>query len=1050
MLERSISVESGPKTKTPSKYDDLFKENNIKKCFIRWKPINLKCSGPNCGVISGNRVFVAKIGALRPRYILLCERHRNVLKRETYDFLTMRLGEVISLRKTSPEESSEESSDESDTKLEPIRNKALTTIAHIREKTVSPVVMSSNKRKLDEEDNAGPTKKLKECEIQLKDIENSSESTRKTRNTRSTGPIRDSSVDDSTKKRSVSRSSQQSNDTTDGETVEYTKKYKTWHKIFKPDKKSTKIFGAKRRTRRKSPASDSVSTENDTNSNDVPSQAPPDNTQTPSVPAPEQEDPDVICLDDDSDSNESPSSSSNNVLLSRKCCIPACKSMKSDAVIKIGEAPNFEYLVVCSQHRDCLKNVQAIAPIKVESNYILEEGEVPPSPPAESTMNLPEEGEILNHETLSELEKTISNESFGFPPPIISSPLREETIIPVQRVEPTVLNSKDPIELNANGAMLVSRKCIAMTGPSGVPKTYILEEWGDGSIIYTPAPPGLPLGNCTQEQIAFYKTKQTQRVQVSAPKRHVPTQKSQQRPSTSQVTTTTPSIDQNQILSRHHIQSANASPVLPTADVSKSELVYIQGQPFLLTSVQGLGITPQATPQSPPVITSKVPIVHAAAPSISVTSSSIPKKLPQPLSNTVKTIFHHNKQNLAQNIQRNVTNRIGNMTLPKNLTVRLQQHTSQPTFSASIVSEQEPEEILSDPIPKGLPVPVALTRVGQGPAQQGLQIMQKTGTAGPMIRNLPNLPSKTNSNNSNIRISFVKGSKTVSSTVATPVVKTSVVRTTPTVKVSTLPAKSALASKPTLSSNSSLSAKPNLPDYSTLPIVSVAKISSARPVGKTSKPVSKPLVSRPGPLSSKSSQSFVISEPRSLSKPSVSRKRSSESPPPTRVTRLSSQNTPPKQVQATQETIKPSSSKNKPSSSNLSVVKTIDINKDTTLRRISSSESRDSRSNSHRSQSPPFSLTVTSIPADDDDFDLDDDDDDWSSTNIDIQLDSEDPMDPLSVKTMPVIDLDGPEQDPLGGNDSFSSSTSSSNKSSSKEPVRRGSLPFPSTIRKRQ
>lgn len=81
--------------------------------------------------------------------------------------------------------------------------------------------------------------------------------------------------------------------------------------------------------------------------------------------------------------------------------------------------------------------------------------------------------------------------------------------IPLKRIRPTVLNSNNSVELNAQGYMLVSRKCIS--------QGYIMEQWTDGSVNYTPAPTGLPLGNCTEAQIALYKLRNDQAENSVAP-----------------------------------------------------------------------------------------------------------------------------------------------------------------------------------------------------------------------------------------------------------------------------------------------------------------------------------------------------------------------------------------------------------------------------------------------------------------------------------------------------------------------------------------------------
>lgn len=1115
-----------PKSTTPEpeqeKLLSLYEKHKLRKCSIRWKNITLKCAGPKCGLISSNHVYVAQIASstIRPRYIILCERHRDVTAPDIYDYLSQRCGEIISLRKdpipideSDAEISEKESLGQTEDKR--VRNKALTELPPLRETTKSPVVMASKggtKRKSSNED-SNSRKKMNVEQTSIDNTGNEENGAEKTvepesrgrgRKTRSTGPVSSEELV-SNNELEGKRPILKKNDTVVENSTSDLEKTPHWSTIFKRNKSSSR--NTRRRRGRPFKHSRPTSSASDSVSNDT---FPPEpETESPTSAQPEEEGlPDdlppssnddtecqVICVD--SDSNEDPPvkpTESANVLLERNCCIPGCKQT-TDSIIKVGEAPNFEYLVVCLIHRDCFKNVHGMEPIASSFNkppkrgeYILEEGEVPPSPPTPEHM--------LDEETVSNVEKTSSGESYCFPPPINSSPMRGETI-PVQRVRPTVLNSKDAVELNGQGQMLVSRKCISMTGPSGVPKSYILEEWGDGSIIYTPAPSGLPLGNCTKEQIAFYKMRQTQAENTDVPR--VATQRSEVRapslPSTSS--------QDSQILSRHHIVTnpANPNPHLPIADVSKSELVYIQGQPFLLTSIQGLGgnvqvakteqdyssnltmqqqqqtasqrrviktVTQTPRPGLPPASSSSSRPPPIVIPKISSVTSSNMRTIPQ--SRTSSSFASKNSssikggspfvprqlgrpqtQQLKQTIQSNIHNRVGSLSLPKNLSVRLmnkqqlQDNSQVETIVSDIDSSNdatEPEQILSDP------VPIALTRVlGQGPAQS-LQITQKTlqkpGNSG-------RLPQKPTANNQNILFSFVQNADGSAKLTPSPVQQRSLY-TPQTARSSNLPQKSTPA--PTTMSQKHKIVPPIL-DNSQVRVVLPKQIA---PTSKSFTPIPismKSYTARPGPASvshKRPIQKMTLSAPRSVGRPPsgakppikiIQEKRKSESPPPVRVTRHSSQTTPPKRAPELKATS---------SSETSNVIKIINLNKDTTIRKVVN----DDINRLTTTRGSPFSLPVTTIAAvedDEDDFDVDIDGSDSSfsdtqNSTVPLQNDSEDPSDPLSVKTVATIDLD--ECDPLGEHESEAPVSRTTSSSSGSGISRRGSLPFPSSIRKRQ
>lgn len=89
-----------PKTEPSelTKQDSLVEEHQIRKCSLR--STTMECGVPNCGLIKSHNVFVAQIGSwsnLKPRDILVCERHRDVFDPDTYHHLS-KFGEVISLR----------------------------------------------------------------------------------------------------------------------------------------------------------------------------------------------------------------------------------------------------------------------------------------------------------------------------------------------------------------------------------------------------------------------------------------------------------------------------------------------------------------------------------------------------------------------------------------------------------------------------------------------------------------------------------------------------------------------------------------------------------------------------------------------------------------------------------------------------------------------------------------------------------------------------------------------------------------------------------------
>lgn len=144
---RSSPVVSVSKPKV-SQSESLYEEYKLRKCSVRWKNITLKCAGPKCGLIDSNHVYVAQIasGTFRPRYILLCKRHRDVTNPEVYDHLSQRLGNIISLRKDpiNLEESESEMSDK-----ETLKNESVSVQGNKRKSESVTADLPNPKKKVD-------------------------------------------------------------------------------------------------------------------------------------------------------------------------------------------------------------------------------------------------------------------------------------------------------------------------------------------------------------------------------------------------------------------------------------------------------------------------------------------------------------------------------------------------------------------------------------------------------------------------------------------------------------------------------------------------------------------------------------------------------------------------------------------------------------------------------------------------------------------------------------------------------------------------------------
>uniref|UniRef100_A0A336LYE1 CSON010378 protein n=1 Tax=Culicoides sonorensis TaxID=179676 RepID=A0A336LYE1_CULSO len=1024
------------------KYKSLFEKYEIKDFSINWNNIKLKCSGPNCGLIKSNSMFVAQISSsgVRPRYLMLCENHRDITEPDTYCYLTQRLGTVISLRNRSPE--SADPDNENKVKENESEQPVIENESEESDTPLSNKIERGVKRKLKSSDHKKKSMKTKVQEKIESEDDKSRESPIETtvRRTRSSAPIREEDIPEliewrrkpvkENQKKEEKIETSNENESASQSKDEKGKSQPAWRSIFKPANSGTQKKRKRGRPFKRSTSSASDSTsrgstpalDDKTETQETMPDAPDENTAKDAEKTDaKKEAMDVICLDSDSNGDEPiitphPGQVSNNVKLETKCCYPGCNREESVSIIKVGLPPDFEYLVVCGRHRHCFANIQEILPVSAfqplikqtlsaNEPYILEEGEVPPSPPTPDT-----------YEPMSDEE---------LPPPINPSTTVKETI-PVQRVKPTVLNNEDPVELNAQGQMLVSRKCISMTGPSNVPKKYILEEFADGSIVYTPAPPDLPLGICTKKQIAFYKAKQsTQRnsnltTQVSNPVRV--------------------SVESDNILSaRDIVPVPNPNPGMPIADVSKSELVYIRGQPFLLTSIQGFPNSTNNVPsfqQPQQNIQQPQPRVVIPPPSVSFNQSAH-SNMTLPVISSVSTLNPNpTTSNRTNNLPKqpvkvqpsnsNTTKRYSAIQYPRQSQVV--PTVVNPTQN-QVITLNEPEEIFSDPIR-----PVALTRV-EPDASRGFQLtqhapVQKSNENSGGTFSVRKLPPKSSSSGSNIQMSFVENSKTGSKIVT---------KCPP--KIGTVPAvgrprkiapkigpasvigrarendteeirKSTVQLKPT-----TITKTPQVTLKNVSQSISNSGLQST--VRSTSTNLVKNLMAaevtiRSVPLNPK------CSAPKPSSVPAKPQEEAESSP--VRVTRQRSFVIPQKPPEPTR-TSNPISK----------VVKVINLNTkpSTSTDDIFSSEKRS-----------PFTLPVTEIPA----FDENDDESSNESDRNVANNDSYDPSDPLSVKTVVTIDLD--EDDPLNGPAPVTKSSSSA--SSRPGPTRRGSLPFPSTLIKRR
>lgn len=420
-------------------------------------PIEIKCAFPNCGLIDSNHVFVAQTWSWldgKMHDVILCERHRDVTDLKTYKYLS-RYGEVVSLRK------------------DPITiDKCNTDASDKGIKRYSEMSI----------DSANPRKKIMVDTKTCDEISNESVEEMITENPSSSGGSK-------------------------------REKSQYWRSIFKNViKKPNRQRGRARK--QKQPLS-TLGVFTSYLSDNGPPELPTPESSTSSIEATSKDLPqnasDVSSI---IQSSTLPSQTSN-VLLEHKelkvmvdqlqsrlkvleekrlekvptsgkedgrqcqdmmmhsshiknegekrnCCIPGCKSDEIES-IKVGEGPNLENIFVCSQHRDCFKTIPDID-LKAPSNDKAQQAE-----------------------------------------------------IPVLRIQPTFLSSKDADEFDARGNKLVSRKCVLRPQGRGR-RSHIMEEWSDGSINFTPAPKGLPLGNCTKEQIAFYNVKRIQVGTSSVPR----------------------------------------------------------------------------------------------------------------------------------------------------------------------------------------------------------------------------------------------------------------------------------------------------------------------------------------------------------------------------------------------------------------------------------------------------------------------------------------------------------------------------------------------------
>lgn len=650
-----------PQNNENSQYKELFQKYDIKKCGIRWKPLTMKCALPTCHTISERTMYVARLGDLtRPRFILLCENHRDVTEPGIYGYLSQRLGDIYSLRKSAievcdsdsdvgkhddglcenisqkrilDESPREVSSNNKKLKIDPkqtLDNEEI-EVEKVKEKSVNKKTTQIDNTKALKSDSPIPNKKRAVENLEVtKTLE--PEPTLKTgRATRASGiKPADIPLDYITalEKRTIKHplpDTVNSDELNKSKEPEISNKKSDWRTIFKPKSKN------KSRRRGKKPKGKPNSDSTESSPSTLSANEREDGETSESQHSTEYTEKNykennsvvektasnIISLDSDDETNSSKSNDDNPII--GNCCIPGCTTGEIERgetyfVAKIGEDPNIEYVLLCNQHRDCLDNVQNLEQVgsdtqfsalkTAEGPYILEEGELPSDAMIKISTN------------------KLQQKNSRIPHNVLDSPVKDSVSTPIQVVRPTIQREEE--EINAGGHRLVSRTCVQMTGKSGAPEKFILEDWSDGTIIYTPAPPDLPMGDCSKKRLDFYKQKQILTKEFEEAKQRqrfntipsprlntirpaVPSSSRQPIKLNPPPSQNTIQLNTSHILSSSHIKPAGYKTNDPklTGDAGKSELVYIGGKPFLLTSVEekrtNTAITPPKLPKLPTI-----------------------------------------------------------------------------------------------------------------------------------------------------------------------------------------------------------------------------------------------------------------------------------------------------------------------------------------------------------------------------------------------------------------------------------------------------------------
>lgn len=264
--------------------------------------------------------------------------------------------------------------------------------------------------------------------------------------------------------------------------------------------------------------------------------------------------PETISISDDDD-EKSPEEDS-------KCCITGCKSKTARQggklfVSKVGAEPNVEYVILCENHRNNLTNAEDLGVAHPGIlNKLNEPNRKQQAQESFGAHKKPESSILKRFDYLPQdgrRPSTSSNSTTSNPSPQPHISVQEKTTASVEYPKNRIVN-EEIVQLMAN---------------DGTTKDFIMREYDNSTIVYVPT---------TSQKTTPITPK------VAPPKINPPQPR---------VIAPVPAAKPKVVQTIPHPQNLGG---VSQSTINQSQLVYVQGKPFILTKVEGLGKNQNVTP----------------------------------------------------------------------------------------------------------------------------------------------------------------------------------------------------------------------------------------------------------------------------------------------------------------------------------------------------------------------------------------------------------------------------------------------------------------------